>query len=142
MSLPQLRPSPLRRWKARPADGRGLSNSVQWAVLFPLIMLSTLGIIQAGVWVHGHNVAVAATDAATDIARGSAVDGTTDGAASAAAERIATSGGLTDLSVTVDRGATRVTVTVTGRIPLFIDVGGLGTVRQVGYAPVERVTTP
>jgi hypothetical protein len=37
----------------RARDERGLSESVQWAVLWPALMLVTLGIIQAGIFLHG-----------------------------------------------------------------------------------------
>jgi hypothetical protein len=39
----------------RARDERGLSESVQWAVLWPALMLLTLGIIQAGIFLHGRN---------------------------------------------------------------------------------------
>lgn len=38
----------------RMRDERGLSESVQHAVIFPVLMLLTLGVIQAGIWIHGH----------------------------------------------------------------------------------------
>ena len=57
--------------QARARDERGLSESTQWAVLFSLLMLLTLGIIQAGIHLHGRNVAQRAATAAVDAARGS-----------------------------------------------------------------------
>ncbi len=123
-----------------PSDGwqRGLSNSVQWAVLFPLVMLCTLGVIQAGIWVHGRNVAIEAANTAADLSRGLGAD---DGSAQAAAQRVAAVGGLTDVNVSVVRGATRVDVTFTGRIPMFLDLG-LGSITEHAHAPAERVTKP
>ena len=50
---------------------RGLSESVQLAVVWPVLLLLTLGIIQSGVWLHARNVAERATRAAVDTARGS-----------------------------------------------------------------------
>ena len=44
---------------------------MQWAILWPLLLLLTLGIIQAGIFLHGRNVATAAATAAVDAARGS-----------------------------------------------------------------------
>ncbi|MDN5565044.1 MAG: pilus assembly protein, partial [Luteococcus sp.] len=38
-------------------DERGLSESLQWAVLLPVVMLTVLGIIQSGIWLHGRSVA-------------------------------------------------------------------------------------
>ena len=55
----------------RARDERGLSESTQWAVLFSLLMLVTLGIIQAGIVLHSRNVAQRAATAAVDVARGS-----------------------------------------------------------------------
>ena len=55
---------------AQARDERGLSESTQWAVLFSLLMLLTLGIIQAGIHLHGRNVAQRAATAAVDTARG------------------------------------------------------------------------
>lgn len=117
---------------------RGLSNSVQWAVLFPVVMLCTLGIIQAGVWVHGRNVAIEAANTAADLSRGLGAD---DSAARSAAQRVAAVGGLSDVNLQIQRGATEVDVTFTGRIPMFFDVG-LGSITERAHAPVERVTTP
>lgn len=119
-------------------DERGLSQSVQYAVLMPTLMLVTLGIIQAGVWVHGHNVAVRAAQTGADLARGSY------GRAGEAQERageLAVVGGLRDVRVTVMRGTDRVDVTVSARAPLIFDVG-LGQIAETASAPRERVTPP
>lgn len=130
----------LKRFLPPPSVGlqRGLSNSVQWAVLFPAVLLCTLGIIQAGVWVHGRNVAIEAANTAADLSRSLGAD---DGAAQSAAQRIAAVGGLSDVNLRIERGATEVNVTFTGRIPMFFDVG-LGAITEQAHAPVERVTTP
>ena len=66
-------------------------------------MLVTLGIIQAGIHLHGRNVAQRAATAAVDAARGSY--GTT-AEAQEIANGIARSGGLEGVSVRVTRGAT------------------------------------
>jgi len=99
-------------------------------------MLSTLGIIQAGVWVHGRNVAVRAADAAVDVARGSY--GQT-AEAHDRATRLATGGGLHDVQVTLTRGAAQVSVTVSAAAPTMLDLG-LGRISETASAPVERVT--
>jgi Flp pilus assembly protein TadG len=117
---------------------RGLSQSVQYAVILPTLMLITLGIIQAGVWIHGHDVAVRAANAAADVARGSY--GTTEQARDVA-ERLAAAGGLRDVQVDVTRAPARVNVTVRAQAPLIFDVG-LGRISETASAPVERVTTP
>lgn len=121
-----------------PRDERGLSESVQFAVVWPVLMLVTLGILQAGLWLHGRNVAQRAATAAVDTARGSA--GSVDAARAAAAD-LARSGGLDGVSVDVVRGATDVSATVTAASPLLLDLG-LGRLRESAAAPLERVTPP
>ena len=117
---------------------RGLSESVQYAVILPTVLLVTLGIIQAGVWIHGHNVALRAANAAADLARGSY------GSASQAqdmATRLATAGGLNDVRVSVVRSASRVDITLSAQAPLIFDLG-LGRIAETASAPVERISTP
>ena len=117
---------------------RGLSESVQFAVVWPALMLATLGTLQAGLWLHGRNVAQRAAAAAVDTARGST--GTVQAGREAGAE-IARSGGLDGVVVDVVRGATDVSATVTAASPLLLDLG-LGTLRESAAAPLERVTPP
>jgi Flp pilus assembly protein TadG len=120
------------------ADERGLSESVQHAVILPVLMLATLGIIQAGIWVHGHTVAARAATAAADVARGTR--GTpTD--ARQLATRLAGAGGLSAVTVGIQRSAGTVEVTVSGRAPLMLDLG-LGRISERATAPIERVTQP
>ena len=119
-------------------DERGLSESVQFAVVWPVLMLVTPGILQAGLWLHGRNVAQRAATAAVDTARGSA--GSVAAAREAAAD-LARSGGLDGVSVDVVRGATDVSATVTAASPLLLDLG-LGRLRESAAAPLERVTPP
>ena len=98
--------------RIRSRDERGLSESAQWAVLFSLLMLITLGIIQAGVYLHGRNVAQRAATAAVGAARGSF--GTTAEAHQLAAD-IANSGGLEGITIRITRGSSTVTAEVSGR---------------------------
>ena len=119
-------------------DERGLSESVQWAILWPLLMLVTLGIIQAGICLHGRNVAQRAATAAVDVARGSygtAAD------AQHIAEAIASSGGLKNLSVRVQRTGTTASADVSGDAPMIFDLS-LGRITETATAPLERVTQP
>ena len=119
-------------------DERGLSESVQWAILWPFVMLLTLGIIQAGIFLHGRNVAQRAATAAVDAARGSygtAAD------AQHLGEAIASSGGLEDVSVRVQRTATTASADVSGNAPMIFDLG-LGRITETAAAPLERVTQP
>jgi Flp pilus assembly protein TadG len=122
--------------KAR--DERGLSESVQWAVLWPALMLLTLGIIQAGIFLHGRNVAQRAATAAVDAARGSY------GSAAEAehlAANIASSGGLKNISVRVQRTGTTVSADVSASSPMIFDLQ-LGRITETAAAPMERVTVP
>ena len=119
-------------------DERGLSESVQWALLWPLLMLLTLGIIQAGIFLHGRNVAQRAATAAVDAARGSygsAAD------AERLGESIASSGGLSDISVRVRRTGTTVTADVTASPPMIFDLD-LSRINETAVAPLERATQP
>ena len=122
----------------RARDERGLSESVQWAVLWPALMLVTLGIIQAGIFLHGRNVAQRAATAAVDAARGSY--GTAADAQHLAAN-IAASAGLKDVSVRVQRSGTTVTADISATAPMIFDLR-LGRISETASAPLERVTAP
>jgi Flp pilus assembly protein TadG len=124
--------------QVRARDERGLSESVQWAVLWPALMLLTLGIIQAGIFLHGRNVAQRAATAAVDAARGSY------GSAAEAehlAANIASSGGLKNISVHVQRTGTTVSADVSASSPMIFDLR-LGRITETATAPMERVTVP
>jgi Flp pilus assembly protein TadG len=119
-------------------DERGLSESVQWAVLWPALMLLTLGIIQAGIFLHGRNVAQRAATAAVDAARGSygsAAD------AEHLAANIASSGGLKNISVRVQRTGATVSADISANAPMIFDLR-LGRINETATAPMERVTVP
>ena len=116
---------------------RGMTQSIQYALVFPALMLSTLGIIQAGVWIHGRQVIAQAANAGADASRSS--DGGL-GAGAVVARRVTDRAGLRNVAVSVDRRPDQVMVTVTGTIPMFIDLN-LATVSESAVAPVERVTT-
>lgn len=122
----------------RARDERGLSESTQWAVLFSLLMLVTLGIIQAGIILHGRNVAQRAATAAVDVARGSYG---TVAEAEKLANDIARSGGLEAVSVGVTRGAAQATADVTGQAPSMLDIG-IGRIHESASAPLERAVSP
>jgi Flp pilus assembly protein TadG len=124
-------PKPIR-------DDRGLTESVQLAILWPLLMLATLGIIQAGIWLHARNVAFRAATVAVDAARGSygsAAD------AEAAARGVAEAGGLKQVQVSVIRRVAIVDVTVRASAVLILDLG-FGSLTANASAPLERVSQP
>lgn len=123
--------------RARGSD-RGLTNSLQFTVIVPALMLATFGLIQAGLWLHAGNVAAEAVTAAADVARNYDGDPT---AGRQAAYRIAAVGGLTDVQLTISRQPREVSVTMVARPPVIFDLG-LGRVTETATAPLERVTTP
>lgn len=113
---------------------RGVAESTQWALLIPALMLVVLGTIQAGVWLHGRNVAAQAASAvAEQVAWGRG----SEGEASAMGHRIAAGGGLTGIDVRVGRQAGAVRVEVRGHAPLIFDLG-FGTVTEHAVMPLER----
>ncbi len=124
--------------RSRPRDQRGITESAQFALIWPLLLLVSLGIIQAGIWIHGHNVANRAANAAVDAASGSYGS---SAEARQIAEGIARSGGLTAVDVRVSAGSTVTQVTVAGNAPTLLDLP-LGRIHETASAPVERVTRP
>ncbi len=114
---------------------RGVSESTQWALLIPVLMLVVLGTIQAGIWLHARTVVTQAAGAAAEQvawSRGS------DGDAAAMARRIAGSGGLAGAQVQIERTAGNVRVTVSARPALILDLG-FGPVTEHVLMPLEQV---
>ena len=117
---------------------RGVAESTQWAILLPTLLLLVLGLVQTGVWLYSRTVAAQAAAAVADLrATGpSAAD-----AARQTGQRIAAAGGLEQVQITETSVDGHVVITVTGRAPLFFDVGqSLITERAV--LPIEEVTQP
>ena len=117
---------------------RGTSESVQLALIWPLLLLVTLGIIQAGIWIHGRQAALRAAIAAADVASGSA------GSAAAAddlATKIAASAGLRSVEVGVDMSGPQVRVVVSGTTPTILDLP-LGRITESAAAPREVFSDP
>jgi len=90
---------------------------VQWAVLGVVVLACLLGLIEAGLLLHGRTVAVSAALAG---ARAQSALYAAQGVGSAAATDIATAGGLTDVRVRVTVGSASVTVEVDAIMPSFI----------------------
>ena len=117
---------------------RGVSDSLQWAILLPVVLLTILGMIQVGLWAHGRTVAAAAAVAAAERA---ALYGGDSAAARAAASRIADHGGLIGVAIEVTQTPAAVVVRVRGRMPTFFDLGQT-RVDERATRPRERVTRP
>jgi Flp pilus assembly protein TadG len=111
-----------------------MAESTQWAVILPTLLAVLLGLVQTGVWLHGRTVATQAAGAAADAAAmGLPIE--------PAAMVIADQGGLSDVTVRSDRTGRTITVTVTGRVPTFIDVGQ-GQVSGRAIVPLEETSRP
>lgn len=112
---------------------RGGSQSISTLLVVPVMLLAILGAIQAGVWYHGRQTAIAAAQAAAEAER---VTRATPGAGERAVGPIAERAGLTIDNVTVQRTPTTVTVTITGRTQSFFDLG-LGGFTETATMPRE-----
>lgn len=117
---------------------RGAVESVQWAILLPVVLLTILGIIQVGLWAHGRTVA---SNAAITAAERAALFEGAGSDARAAALRVAEHGGLIGVEVSLSEGAGEVTARVQGRMPTFFDLGQT-RVSEQATRPRERVTQP
>ncbi len=118
----------------RVRDERGMTT-IQVAILFPVVLFWIMLIVQYGLWWHAKQVANAAAAEAVDAAQvstGSARDGE-----DAAASYLAQSGNLDNITVTVSREPTVVTVEVRGDAPQLVP-GFAWSVTARSTAPVER----
>ncbi len=111
---------------------RGVSESTQWALLTPLVMLLTLGLVQLGVWLHARTVAGEAAATVADLLASGSPD------AVAAGQRVAAGGGLQEVAISSAVDAGLVVVTVAGRVPIFFDVGQ-GRIAERAVLPAEVV---
>ncbi|GAA4901964.1 hypothetical protein GCM10025789_20750 [Tessaracoccus lubricantis] len=115
-------------------DERGLSNSIQTTLLFPLGLALFLGLLQWALVSWAQATAIAAAQQGASVA---AVHGATAGEGRHAALEAAANGSMTGVAVAVERGAAHTTATVTGRAVVVVwprEVSGSVMV------PTERVT--
>lgn len=117
---------------------RGVSDSVQWAILLPSVLLLILGMIQVGLWAHGRTVA---SNAAITGAERAALYGGDQAEAHAAALRIAHHGGLVGVEISLRQTPAEVSVRVQGHLPTFFDLGQT-RVDEGATRPREQVTRP
>ncbi|MHA7860523.1 TadE/TadG family type IV pilus assembly protein [Tessaracoccus sp. Y36] len=101
----------------RHRDERGLSNSVQAALLLPVGLGLFLALLQWAMvsWAEGSAIAAAQQGASV-----AAVEGATAGEGRAAALQAASNGSLTGIAAEVTRGARLTTATVTGRAVVVV----------------------
>lgn len=118
----------------RGAADRGASQSLQWALLTPVLILAIIGMIQYAVILQAQQ---AASTAAMMGAEAQARHGARPGAGTDVASTSAEEAGLTAVSATTQYHGGLVTVTVTGRANLFLDLGQ-GRITRRATMPLER----
>ncbi|MFF5808752.1 TadE family protein [Streptomyces sp. NBC_01565] len=118
-------------------------SSIQMAIVFPFILLVTVAVVQASMWVYARNIALTAAREGVAAARTyQAPEGAGAARATETLGRIA-GDSLSSSSVsTSGSSTTEVRVTVTGQaLSLIPGLSGL-SVSQSASAPRERWTTP
>ncbi len=113
---------------------RGLSGSLQWALLTPVVLLCLLGGIQWAISARGQS---AANEAAWTGAEAVAVIRGSETQARQAALDVARLGGLNDATVTIACSASICRVTVSGSTPSLIPLARPPITATVSL-PLER----
>ncbi|EDX21199.1 conserved hypothetical protein [Streptomyces sp. Mg1] len=118
-------------------------SSIQMAIVFPLILLVTVAVVQASMWVYARNIALTAAREGVAAARTyQAPEGAGVARATETLGRIAGDSLAGSTVSTTGSSATEVRVTVTGQaLSLIPGLSGL-SVSQSASAPRERWTTP
>lgn len=131
--------SPARNRRAG-VDDRG-SSTLEYAILFPALLLLIMAGVQAGLFYHARSIAhAAAEEGARTAAAQTATAAMGEATAADFADRVG-SGLFTGVDVDVSRSRTTVTATVSGTATSLIP-GTTWTVTQTVTRPVERVTSP
>ena len=120
--------------RRRLRDERG-TTTIQVAILFPVVLFWIMLIVQYGLWWHAKQVANAAASEAVDAAQVSS--GTATDGEDAAAAYLAQAGNLDNVTISVSREPTTVTVEVRGDAPRLVP-GFEWSVTARSTAPVER----
>ncbi|MFE6848795.1 TadE/TadG family type IV pilus assembly protein [Streptomyces sp. NPDC057686] len=118
-------------------------SSIQMAIVFPFVILVTVAVVQAAMWVHARNIALTAAREGVAAARTyQAPEGAGAARASETLGRIAGDSLRGSTVSTAGSSATEVSVTVTGSAPSMMPgISGL-SISQSASAPRERWTTP
>jgi Flp pilus assembly protein TadG len=111
-----------------------MAESVQWAILMPLVITCLIGIIGVCLWLSGRS---AAQEAAFAGAETGALLGADSGQAVTAATQVAQSSGLDDIVVRVQSQNGELTVDVSARVPTFLPNGVDPTVHGRATRPKE-----
>ncbi|SER96545.1 TadE-like protein [Propionibacterium cyclohexanicum] len=109
-----------------------MSEALSWAVLAPLLLVTVLGVVDAGVWLHARSIV---QQAALTAAEDQALAGVPDGSAERIVEQM--TGELLDVTTSTSTTDELVSVTVEARVPLALDLG-LGEVSARAVRPRER----
>lgn len=116
-------------------DDRG-DSVVEFAVIFPVLLLLVFTVIEGALYFHARSVAARAAQVGVDAGR--SYDANPDDGAAAARTFLANTGNSVEGSkVMVDSGGNQIAVTVTGRVSSLVP-GLEFTVRQRAQAPVEE----
>lgn len=126
--------------RQRRRDERG-SFSLELAVIFPVVLLMIFAVIQAALYFHARNVALAAAQEGVRVAR---AENSSAGEGSGISRNFVRDAGgndvLTGLGISARRGTTQAEVTVTGRsLSVIPGIPGF-SVSQTAEGPVERFT--
>ncbi|MFE5770325.1 TadE family protein [Streptomyces sp. NPDC056485] len=116
---------------------------MQMAIVFPFVILVTVAVVQAAMWVHARNIALTAAREGVAAARTyQAPEGAGAARARETLGRIAGDSLHGSTVTTVGSSATEVSVRVTGSAPSMLPgISGL-PVSQSASAPRERWTSP
>lgn len=108
---------------------RGISESVQWALIWPVVIMAVVGVVQTAVVLEAR---ATATEAARAAVRARALHGSGPGDARHAAEQVVGPSRLEDLTVSVSSNDGLIRVDVAGRAPAVL--GRLLPTRVSGHA--------
>ncbi|MGW6404476.1 TadE/TadG family type IV pilus assembly protein [Streptomyces sp. NPDC055134] len=131
------RPVPESRWSRlrERLDDRG-DSVVEFAVIFPVVLILVFTVIEGALYFHARSVAARAAQVGVDAGR--SYDASPDDGAAAARDFLARTGNSVEGSkVAVDSGGNQIAVTVTGTVSSLVP-GLEFTVRQRAQAPVEE----
>lgn len=121
-------------------DSEAGLNSIEAAILMPVVIALLFGIVQATIFFHARNVASAAAQVAVQAA--AAYDGSAGAGQAAGATYLANVGGINNAGVSVSRGAQTTTATVTGKTAPLVPGMPLPTIKVSAQAATERLSSP
>ena len=114
------------------------SESLQTAIIVPLLLLAIFTAVQAGLYYMAVSTAQSAAAACAESAR--LLTASSGSGAAAANQVLASADSLESVSVSASRGAATTTCSVTGKSHAIL--GSLGTIHRTVQMPTERITQP